>query len=253
MGSGPFANLDRIVEGKSGDFDVEIKSDIESFSPWSSKGFQVKYDNNRPIDIQFVFNQTIYQWAHSQEHPKGAAIGFDKKNLPKLYYTVKVENYPHPIKKTELIKDRKEVANLLWKYMKPDLSEVDPKYHAHWKGERLFVEGELEVVCAFENDKLDHPLYGTSNLTFVGRWRFHKEPNLWVRFYNSLGMCLAQEKDGYDSWFYQWRGDCDEEKGFLNTGEMGQISLPGVKKAYQLAKKFSKSLDAYMRVAEARM
>lgn len=67
-GSGPFRGFDDEYELSDDKGNISsIKSKLESFSLWGSKGLQVCFPNMRPIDIQFIFNQTPDEWKSNQK------------------------------------------------------------------------------------------------------------------------------------------------------------------------------------------
>ncbi|MEX2017569.1 MAG: hypothetical protein WD876_03790 [Candidatus Pacearchaeota archaeon] len=66
-GSGPFANSDEKYNfnGEWGE-SATLESDLEDFGWWSSKGLRVCFEDSRPIDVQFAFNQTPLEWRLNQ-------------------------------------------------------------------------------------------------------------------------------------------------------------------------------------------
>lgn len=65
-GSGPFERLDRGYSFGDGKEIASLNSGLESFDWWGSKGLQIAFKDIRPIDIQFVFNQTPDEWIFNQ-------------------------------------------------------------------------------------------------------------------------------------------------------------------------------------------
>lgn len=67
-GSGPFAHFDRKYSiGAAKKPSTTLESDLESFGWWDSKGLRVCFDGIRPIDVQFIFNQSPEEWRTNQE------------------------------------------------------------------------------------------------------------------------------------------------------------------------------------------
>ncbi|MFC1685516.1 hypothetical protein ACFLZZ_00670 [Nanoarchaeota archaeon] len=90
LGSGPMANLNTALEGEMAGRKVEVVSSLEDFGMWGSKGFQVNYEDSRPIDVQFLFNKSIEEWFIDQKKPRHA--GFNKNNMKELYYSILYKN-----------------------------------------------------------------------------------------------------------------------------------------------------------------
>lgn len=65
-GSGPFARVDEGIETTLEGLSLEVRTDLEKFGWYNSKGFQLKPEHTRPVDIQFVFNRTPEQWRREQ-------------------------------------------------------------------------------------------------------------------------------------------------------------------------------------------
>ena len=71
-GSGPFKDHNKEFKGKLRmidlgiDLGVEVKSDLDSFGCYNSKGLQIVYEGLRPVDIQFSFNMTPGDWKQEQ-------------------------------------------------------------------------------------------------------------------------------------------------------------------------------------------
>jgi hypothetical protein len=66
-GSGSFSRLDVEYDFAKGERSLaSLRSELESFDWWGSKGLQLAFKGLRPIDIQFVFNQTPEEWMANQ-------------------------------------------------------------------------------------------------------------------------------------------------------------------------------------------
>ncbi len=90
-GSGPFGGMNATIEGKlKGGSSIDLASNIESFGFYNSKGFQLKYNEARPVDIQFVFNEGPELWRlrqlTMQDRPRSSE-GKDEK----FFYSVLAE------------------------------------------------------------------------------------------------------------------------------------------------------------------
>ncbi|MBS3167580.1 hypothetical protein J4216_00445 [Candidatus Woesearchaeota archaeon] len=65
-GSGPFARWNKDIWLLVADQQLRLTSDLETFGSYNSKGLSVRYGEGRPIDIQFVFNETPRDWRIQQ-------------------------------------------------------------------------------------------------------------------------------------------------------------------------------------------
>lgn len=89
-GSGPFAGMGRKYESIDGLTNVDVESEVESFSWWGSKGLQVRFEDIRPIDIQFVFNQWPDEWKKNQEKLRESPLSVRRDVLERFPYAVLV-------------------------------------------------------------------------------------------------------------------------------------------------------------------
>ena len=83
-GSSPFSGLNKkFIVGPREKPLLELRSDLESFGWYNSKGLSISFPAIRPIDVQFVFNETTEEWEDCQrglaERP--GAEGRDTSNL----------------------------------------------------------------------------------------------------------------------------------------------------------------------------
>ena len=84
-GSGPFEGWD---EGFGFlETEVEARTSLESLGWYNSKGLQVRYKDVRPIDIQFVFNESPEEWKQEQECLEESPLGRIGK-ADRFFYSV---------------------------------------------------------------------------------------------------------------------------------------------------------------------
>src|SRR3989338_5223740 len=57
-GSGPFSRVDEGITTILDGLGVEVRTNLEDFGWYNSKGLQIKPEHTRSIDVQFVFNRS---------------------------------------------------------------------------------------------------------------------------------------------------------------------------------------------------
>jgi hypothetical protein len=88
-GSGPLADArinQQVTFHRANEKIGTATSDLESFGPYSSKGFQIAFEGIRPIDMQFVFNMTVEGWMEKQKKLEGAQDKEGRPISPIFYY-----------------------------------------------------------------------------------------------------------------------------------------------------------------------
>lgn len=99
-GSGPFKGMNLSFEGKRGDLPIEVRSKVESFGWYNSKGLQVRCGDSesrpelkklRPLDIQFVFNETPDEWRQAQQSLVEIHGGYNDRKNHQFFYAVLAE------------------------------------------------------------------------------------------------------------------------------------------------------------------
>ena len=88
MGSGVF-DLDEEIRISKEDLSLEIRTNLDSFGWYNSKGLQVNYLSEvRAIDIQFVFNQNPDEWRKEQERLRDSPTARALKKADAFFYSV---------------------------------------------------------------------------------------------------------------------------------------------------------------------
>lgn len=65
-GSGPFSRVNEGINTTLDGVSLEVRTELEDFGWYNSKGLQIKPEHTRPIDVQFVFNRTPAEWIEEQ-------------------------------------------------------------------------------------------------------------------------------------------------------------------------------------------
>lgn len=87
-GSGPFARVNEGITTTLEGLALEVRTDLEKFGWYNSKGFQLKPEHTRPVDIQFVFNRTPEQWKRAQAQLTDDPTSRTKHVGRPFYYSV---------------------------------------------------------------------------------------------------------------------------------------------------------------------
>lgn len=66
-GSGPFSLIEHKTNLMLNNEEIgSIRTDLEEFGNYNSKGMQLIFPGMRPVDIQFAFNKTVEEWVCDQ-------------------------------------------------------------------------------------------------------------------------------------------------------------------------------------------
>ena len=90
-GSGPFEGWNDGFAGRKDGSSVEVRSHLEEFGGYDSKGLQIKHQGSRPVDAQFSFNQTPEEWKRNQEGLRNSLFDHGEKS-DKFFYEILLEH-----------------------------------------------------------------------------------------------------------------------------------------------------------------